>query len=155
MGKIHADEFLKIVQQPSSEPYWKIRYQGACQDIFFITIYDKLDELIKTMHEAADKVKFATSNIGIYLQPIVQGVNCHCEFTLFYNPQDTAETAKVKQLNAIATRKLLEKGAFFSRPYGENTSLIMNRDAATVAALKRVKQITDPNHIMNPGKLCF
>jgi FAD/FMN-containing dehydrogenase len=47
------------------------------------------------------------------------------------------------------------KGAFFSRPYGENTTLIMNRDAASVAALKKVKQITDPKHIMNPGKLCF
>jgi FAD/FMN-containing dehydrogenase len=155
LGKIHANEFLKIVQQPSSESYWKIRQYGACQDIFFLTIYEKLDELIKTMYEAADKIDYATANIGIYLQPIVQGVNCHCEFNLFYNPQDVAETARVKQLNAIATRRLLEKGAFFSRPYGENTSLIMNQDAATVAALKKVKQITDPNHIMNPGKLCF
>jgi FAD/FMN-containing dehydrogenase len=155
LGKIEAIEFLKIIQQPSSEPYWKIRYQGGCQDIFFITIYEKLDELIKTMYEAADKIDYATANIGIYLQPIVQGVNCHCEFNLFYNPQDVAETAKVKKLNSMATRSLMEKGAFFSRPYGENTSLIMNRDAATVAALKKVKQITDPNHILNPGKLCF
>jgi FAD/FMN-containing dehydrogenase len=155
LGKIHADEFLKIVRHPSAEPYWKIRNQGGCQDIFFITIYEKLDELIKTMYEAADKMDYATANIGIYLQPIVQGVNCHCEFNLFYNPQDAAETAKVKELNKIATRSLMEKGAFFSRPYGENTSLIMNRDAATIAALKKVKQITDPNRILNPGKLCF
>jgi FAD/FMN-containing dehydrogenase len=155
LGKIHADEFLKIAQQPSAEPYWKIRQYGACQDIFFITSYEKLDELIKTMHEEAGKIGFAMTNIGIYLQPIVQGVNCHCEFNLFYDPQNAAETAKVKQLNVTATRSLMEKGAFFSRPYGENTSLIMNRDAATVAALKKVKQITDPKHIMNPGKLCF
>jgi FAD/FMN-containing dehydrogenase len=155
LGKINANKFLKTIQQPSSEPYWKIRYQGGCQDIFFITIYEKLDELIKTMYEAANKMDYATANIGIYLQPIVQGVNCHCEFNLFYNPQDAAETAKVKTLNSMATRSLMEKGAFFSRPYGENASLIMNRDAATVAALKKVKQITDPKHIMNPGKLCF
>jgi FAD/FMN-containing dehydrogenase len=155
LGKINAGEFLKTVQQPSADPYWKIRQNGACQDIFFITVYEKLAELIKTMHEAADKVGYPTSKIGTYLQPIVQGVNCHCEFNLFYNPQDVAETAKVKQLNAIATRSLMEKGAFFSRPYAENTSVIMNRDGATVAALRKIKQITDPNHIMNPGKLCF
>ena len=49
----------------------------------------------------------------------------------------------------------MEKGAFFSRPYGENTAMIMNRDAATVAALKKIKSIADPQNIMNPGKLCF
>ena len=107
------------------------------------------------MHEAAEESGYPTSNIGIYLQPIVQGVNCHCEFNLFYNPQDAIETAKVKKLNSLATKSLMEKGAFFSRPYGENTAVIMNRDAATVAALKKVKKITDPNNIMNPGKLCF
>lgn len=31
----------------------------------------------------------------------------------------------------------------------------MNRDAATVTALKKIKAIFDPNNIMNPGKLCF
>ena len=155
LGKIHAGEFLKTIQQPSAEPYWKIRQYGACQDIFFVTIYEKLDELTKTMYEAAEKTGYPTSKIGIYLQPIVQGVNCHCEFNLFYNPQDAAETEKVKKLNTLATRILIEKGAFFSRPYGENTAMIMNRDAATVTALKKIKQITDPNHILNPGKLCF
>ena len=155
IGKIQANDLLQIIRQPSLEPYWKIRQKGNCQDIFFITIYEKLDELINTMYETARQVEFAPTNIGIYLQPIVQGVNCHCEFNLFYNPQDAIETAKVKKLNYLATRSLMEKGAFFSRPYGENTAMIMNRDAATVAALKKVKKITDPNNIMNPGKLCF
>jgi FAD/FMN-containing dehydrogenase len=58
-------------------------------------------------------------------------------------------------LAATATRKLMAGGAFFSRPYGESTGVILNRDAATVAALKKVKSILDPSNIMNPGKLCF
>jgi FAD/FMN-containing dehydrogenase len=150
-----AFETLKAVQQPSGEPYWKLRSKGSCQDIFFITIYDKLPQLIETMDAEANQAGYPASQIGIYLQPIVQGTNCHCEFNLFYNPEDAAEKEQVKQLTARAVTSLMNKGAFFSRPYGENAHLIMNRDAATVAALQKVKSIVDPDRIMNPGKLCF
>jgi len=46
-------------------------------------------------------------------------------------------------------------GAFFSRPYDKSARMIVNRDAAYVEALNRVKEILDPNKVMNPGKLCF
>jgi hypothetical protein len=155
LGKLAAADFLAMLKRPSFEPYWKIRHQGNCQDILFITIYEKLNEQIKVMYEVANEVGFPVSNLGIYLQPIVQGVNCHCEFNLFYNPQNVTDTEKVKKISALATRRLMGKGAFFSRPYGENTEMIMNRDAATLAALKKIKSIADPQNIMNPGKLCF
>jgi len=155
LGKAAASRLLRTLQQPSADPYWKLRQKGACQDIFFITIYDKLNDQIQAMEEAADSLGFPTSDIGIYLQPIVQGVNCHCEFNLFYNPQDLGEVDKVKKLNYMAVKGLLSKGAFFSRPYGETTGMIMNRDMATVKCLQKVKKIFDPENIMNPGKLCF
>ena len=62
---------------------------------------------------------------------------------------------RVKNRTAAAVKDLAAAGAFFSRPYGEAACMIINRDPATVAALKKVKSITDPNYVMNPGKLCF
>jgi len=155
LGRLSAAQFLTAIQQASAEPYWKIRQPGACQDIFFITIYNNLNEQIKTLYQTADSVGCPASHIGIYLQPVVQGVNCHCEFSLFYDPANKAELESAKKLSTMATKNLIEKGAFFSRPYGENTALIMNRDGATVSALKKIKSIADPDNIMNPGKLCF
>jgi FAD/FMN-containing dehydrogenase len=155
LGKVAASELLAAVQTTSKEPYWKLRYKGGCQDIFFLCLYDRLPELIGIMQDAADKAGYPVTDLGIYLQPIVQGTNCHCEFNLFYDPDNKVEVDRVKELSAAVTRRLMEAGAFFSRPYGENTGMIMNRDAATMAALKKVKSITDPNNIMNPGKLCF
>ena len=52
VGGISANEILKAVQQPSTEPYWKLRNKGACEDIFFLTIYDKLEGLIGVMNNA-------------------------------------------------------------------------------------------------------
>jgi FAD/FMN-containing dehydrogenase len=155
VGRVSAEEMLKMVQRPSDEPYWKLRYKGACHDTFFITIYDKLQDQLSVMYELANEFGYPASDMGIYLQPIVQGVNCHCEFNLFYDPKNPGELNRVRDLSAKATGSLITKGAFFSRPYDRSARMIVNRDAALVDALTRVKEILDPNKVMNPGKLCF
>ena len=66
-----------------------------------------------------------------------------------------AEVALVKELAAAMTRELLNHGAFFSRPYGPAAREIVNRDAASVRALGKIKQTLDPNAVLNPGKLGF
>jgi FAD/FMN-containing dehydrogenase len=154
-GGISANEILKAVQKPSAEPYWKLRSRGGCQDIFFLTINDRLEDQIAAMNDLVDKAGYATSEMGVYLQPAVQGTSCHCEFTLFYDPGNAREIEHVKNLSVSATKDLLARGAFFSRPYGETAAMILNRDAASVAVLSKFKKIFDPNSIMNPGKVCF
>ena len=155
LAGISANELLQMVKQPSEEPYWKLRYKGACHDILFLSISDKLPDLLETMNIEANKASYPASDIGVYIQPGVQGSSYHCEFNLFYDPESPGEINQVRELSTSATLSLMAKGAFFSRPYGANTKAIMNRDAATVAALAKVKNIFDPNNILNPGKLCF
>jgi hypothetical protein len=155
MGRVSAAEMLKTVQRPSAEPYWKLLCKGACQDIFFITTYDKLEGQISVMYELANEFGYPATDIGVYLQPIVQGTNCHCEFNLFYDPQNPTELDRVEELASFAITSLMATGAYFSRPYDKSARLIVNRDAAYVEALTRVKEIVDPNRVMNPGKLCF
>jgi hypothetical protein len=130
-GGISANEILKVVQRPSDEPYWKLRYKGACQDVFFLTINDKLEGQIEAMNDLAEKAGYPVSDMGVYLQPIVQGTGCHCEFNLFYDPENKSEAVRVRELSAAATDGLMSRGAFFSRPYGESAGMILNRDAAT------------------------
>ena len=154
-GGISVNEILKAIKKPSEEPYWKLRYKGSFHDLFFLTINDKLEGQIEAMDDLADKAGYPASDMGVYIQPIVQGTGCHCEFNLFYDPGNSRELNRVKELSASATKGLLAKGAFFSRPYGENAGMILNRDAASIAVLRKFKKIFDPNNIMNPGKVCF
>lgn len=157
VGRISSNEILKAVQQPSDEPYWKLGYNGAwaCQDIFFLTIHDKLECQIDAMTDQAEKAGYPASNLGVYIQPVVQGTGYHCEFNLFYDPENPSEQNRVRELSSQATKGLMAMGAFFSRPYGENAGVILNKDAASVAVLSKLKNIIDPNNIMNPGKICF
>jgi len=155
VGPISAPEILKAVQKPSEEPYWKLRSKGACQDIMFLTIHDKLEDQIRVMNGLADKSGYGASNLGAYIQPVVQGTGCHCEFNLFYDPESPTEVNRAKELSSSATRGLMAAGSFFSRPYGEDAGMIINKDAATLSVLQKFKKIFDPNNVMNPGKVCF
>ena len=154
-GSLSAEEIKKSVQKPCSDPYWKLRYKGASEDIFFLTTNNKIEGLIGTMNEQADRAGYPVSDLGVYLQPVVQGTSMHCEFNLFYDPQKAHEVNQVRTLSASATKTLMANGAFFSRPYGENSRVIVNRDAASVLILNKMKKIFDPNNVMNPGKICW
>jgi FAD/FMN-containing dehydrogenase len=155
LGRASAFELLKMLHKPSEEPYWKLRDKGSCYDIFFITTYDKLSEFIGIMNGIAEKCDYPASNMGIYIQPIVQGVNYHCEFNLFFDPKKPGEEDKIRRLSEAAFEALANRGAFFSRPYGPWADMAYRRDAETTIALRKIKDIFDPNKIMNPGKLCF
>jgi FAD/FMN-containing dehydrogenase len=155
LGTVSANHLLKAVRAVSPEPYWKVRLKGASQDVFCLSNYQKVAPLVSTMGQTAVAEGYPIGDIGVYIQPLVQGVNYHVEFTLFYDSNNTRDREQVKNFARTATKDLLAEGGFFSRPYGENAALIMNRDAASVAALKKVKGILDPQKIMNPGKLCL
>jgi len=155
VGGVAAGEFLETIRRPSDEPYWKLRRQGGCQDIFLLTTSGKIPGLVKVMTEAADAAGYSSAKMGVYVQPIVQGTGVHVEFNLFYDPADQAEACIVQGLATSAIQPLMNAGGFFSRPFGEAARWIMNRDAAQVEALKKFKAIVDPAGILNPGKLCF
>jgi hypothetical protein len=155
VGKISAFEFLKAAQAPSAEPYWKLRARGACQDIAFLSNFQKVEVLIDVMYNAAIQAGYPLTEIGTYIQPLVQGANYHVEFNLFYEPDNRREADLVRNLTSEVIDPLMASGAFFSRPYDETARYILNKDAATVEMLKRVKKIFDPDNMMNPGKLCF
>jgi len=154
-GPVSANEILKTVQQPSKDPYWKLCGKGACQDVFFLTLQDKLESQILTMNALAENAGYSGSELGVYIQPVVQGTSYHCEFNLFYDPANRSDCNRIQTLSTQATKSLMAIGAFFSRPYGNDAGMILNRDAATVSVLNKLKHIVDPNNIMNPGKVCF
>ncbi|HTY81405.1 MAG TPA: FAD-binding oxidoreductase [Dehalococcoidales bacterium] len=148
-------EVMKAVFSAADEPYWKLSYKGGCQNLFFLTTLDKTPGFVNTMMSLAEANQYSTSEIGVYVQPVHQGVATHLEFYLPYNPKNASETAKMRDLFTKASEEMLQKGAYYSRPYGIWANMAYNRDAQTTDVLKKLKGMFDPNNIMNPGKLCY
>lgn len=155
LAYLSSDKIESAISSPSSEPYWKTRYRGGNQDIFFVTTLDQAKGFIDRMSELAQANSIPATDIGVYLQPTVQGTNCHCEFNVPYIPKNAKNAGRVEALNKEAAKVFTNMGGFFSRPYGSWAQVAFGRDPATVTALRKVKEIFDPKGILNPGKLCF
>ena len=140
---------------PTDVVYWKNRWRGGCQSLFFITRPVLAPKFINKVGEIAAKHSYPINDIGSYLQPIEHNRACHLEFNFFYDPSRNEEMAMVSNLYRDVALTLLNEGAFFTRPYGELAPLVYERAAGYTMALKRVKKVFDPKNIMNPGNLCF
>ena len=150
-----GSELLELLLEPSKEPYWRLRYKGGSQEVFFLTTLDKTPGYVTTMVSAANENQYPAPDIGVYIQPVHQGVGCHCEFILPFDRKNRAEMLRTQELFRDASLRLHRQGAFFSRPYGIWADMVYNADARTTIATRKVKGIFDPNNVMNPGKLCF
>lgn len=148
-SEINEIDILKFLNQADINP-WRLRLNGGYQDIFFISNYEKISEFITLVE------KQITKNLGIYIQPINQGTSYHCEFNIYYNPNNKEETLDVKEKFLKTSIDLMNSGAFFSRPYGLWAKEVYERhEDSTQKALKKVKKIFDPNNVLTPGVLCF
>jgi hypothetical protein len=156
LAGVSSLEMLNILGKPSAEPYWKLRFRNGCYEIFFLSTLDRAPEFTKRVMEMATPEDFAPPNIGVYLQPLVQGCSCHCEFDLYYDSTSVVEKKKAESLFLKVGEDLINRGAFFSRPYGPLADIVFGKcSPEVVMAMKKVKTIFDPSKVMNPGKLCF
>lgn len=140
---------------PKEKTYWKHNYKGGCQDLFFITTLDKVPKFVQAVSNLAGKRQYHASEVGCYIQPIENARACHCEFNFYYNSDDPVDREKIWRLYEESARTLLDMGAFFSRPYGILADMVYSRATSYTEALKKFKNLVDPNNIMSPGNLCF
>lgn len=118
--------------------------------IFFLSTLDKAASYVDIMAEQMNVNGYNQSDLLVYIQPTMMGRNCHIEFSI---PSGNGVNGDV--LYDKATTALMEKKAFFNRPYGEMTSKVFKVWNEHARQLVKMKQVFDPDGILNPGKLVF
>lgn len=140
---------------PKKTPYWKHRYLGGCQSIFFIARPFMAPQFVDLVREVAAQYGYPVEDIGSYIQPIEHNRACQVQFDIFYDSTSEIDVELVRSLYRDAVTVLAGEGALFTRPYGEMTDLVYESATGYATTLRRVKKIFDPNNIMNPGTLCY
>jgi len=140
---------------PKDKTYWKHAYKGGCQDLMFITTLNRVERFIPAVIEVAAKYQYPASDIGGYIQPVQDGHACQLQFNFYYNPDDESEKERIRSLYTEAAAAVLDRGAYFNRPYPAAARMVYEKYADYARLLKRFKKLFDPNGILNPGNLCF
>lgn len=153
--KSRGEQMAHILTNPSDDPFWKLRFKGGCQDLFFLSTLDMAPQFIKKVKTLSISNDFPVPDIGVTIQPTLHGTNCHCEFNFSYDMQNASESDRVRILDQKASKMIAANQGFFSRPYGSWSKIAYGNNHETVVTQRKIKEIFDPNNIMNPGKLCF
>ncbi len=130
------------------ETYWKLR-RGAVREVQFLARPSRVCGHIETIGQlcgGADEI-----TVGLTVQPQVQGRAYRVTCDLF----TAAEQApRVRELGDKAELTLFDAGAFFDCPYTEALSeRVFAVNPSSTDMIRRLKNIFDPAHIFNPGKL--
>jgi FAD/FMN-containing dehydrogenase len=140
---------------PEGKTYWKFAYKGSSEDLFFLTKLNETPGFFNTVSGIAAKYDYPIRDLGFYIQPIAYGGACHFEGNFYYDPANLGEMDTIAKLFDEAAKAVLDKGGFFSRPYGPVANMVYSRTATYTATLKKLKKALDPNNVMAPGRLCF
>lgn len=152
-GLSAADVVKKAFSVCPEGQYWKDTYKGCSCDLFFNTTMDRTPGFASAFADKAAAVGADMGEIGVYIQPLHQGINCHCEFIIPYKKGCPVCTGKAEKLMKEAAEALCNDGAYFYRPYGSWAEMQISKDAMTADTMQKIKKIFDGNDVMNPGKL--
>lgn len=152
LGKVHADKLFETATTPCGDVDWRCSLKGDCLSVFFLTTLDRVSGLESVYRKISEKNGFGRNETGIYVQPIVQNHACHVEFMTSFNPSNEEDLKKIQAVEKEAVWELAAKGAFFSRPYGTAGKIVFDQNPGNYDLLKKVKDIFDPNQILNKGK---
>lgn len=144
LGGVKASDLHEILQAPLDGDY-KSRAFGDYSDFFFLSQLDKANGFI-------DAVGKVSGDAGFYIQPMVQGVSCHIEVTF---PHEPGGRVRAGDLRSAAVAACSAEGAFFSRPYAPWGGVAFKADPQAAATFGRIKELLDPNGIMNPDRFTY
>jgi FAD/FMN-containing dehydrogenase len=133
----------------------KFRYKGSVHDLSFKVPLKTAPRIEKLVGEMASARGYDSGDTGGYVLLLERGRAVHCEFDLHCDLTSEEEAREVRSLWLAMSKKLIEEGCLFDRPYGAWAPMVFDRTGQHAIMLKQIKREIDPQNILNPGKLCF
>ena len=118
----------------------------VCQEVFAVSRLDAAEE----QSRAITSLMAEHGEVAVYLQPMIQGVNAHCQFTLLDQP---GREMSLSRLAVTAAETLTHHHGFLSRPYHPWSHVPFACDKTIGPFLAQTKAMFDPHNILQPGSM--
>ncbi len=158
LGPLDAPEknILDLLRSPAQKnPYWKFAVKGARQDLFFYTTLNRIHHFTSAVENLAKDLGYPHRDIGIYLQPVLRGSACFCQFGFPYPPDQASAVDEIEELILKSSQMVMDLGGLFTTPYGCWSNLAFDQAETYTRFINVIKNTFDPKGILNPGKLRF
>ncbi len=152
IGILSAAELLDKATHTCGKTDWRDTLSGGCLSIFFQSTLNRMPALLDVFLEAASGFGIKGPEVGVYIQPMVQNHACHMELMIPFEPNDAERMERLYQLERQATARLMESGAFFSRPYDSAAELVWAQNPGNTRLVRLIKGVFDPNQVLQRGK---
>lgn len=151
LSGLTAEDLLARSSDASDPVDWRSARTKACSSVFFLATLDRTPSFIELFTRCALEHGVPAGDIGIYIQPVVQNHGCHLELLVPYEPASPGAVERARRLERDAIGRLLDEGAYFSRPYG-SADRIFDKNPGNFALIRQVKSLFDPNRVLQRGK---
>jgi FAD/FMN-containing dehydrogenase len=152
LGQLSAAALLERATSTCGKTDWRASLRGGCLSIFCQSTLNRMPGLLSVFTETAAGFGIDGSETGVHIQPMVQNHVCHMELMIPFDPNAPERVERLRQLERQATVRLMEAGAFFSRPYGSASELVWTQNPGNTRLANIIKGIFDPNQVLQRGK---
>lgn len=129
-------------------------------DVYYNTTLDRIQEHLNIFDELIRENDFPMERANVYIQPVIQARSVFIKFTLLADtPKSNSHEyslTKVKTICRNLAEKMSSLGAFFSYSYDLIDDIAFSEQNQEYSeALKKLKNIFDPDNILNKGVMIF
>ncbi len=154
--KISQDQINCILNQPwPGEVYWKEMFKKGFFELFFYAPFKKVPQLSEIISAEATSEGYPIEEIGLYIQPIERARASYIEVRFQFDPLKNDEKKRVESLFLKLSQRVFDAGGHCIRPYGPWEKMVFDHNPDLKEIVKKMKEVFDPNRILNPPVFCF
>lgn len=131
------------------------KYKTNCTIIPFYANLDIISDIVDSVIAIARDMGYPEEDLFGYMMPIEQARIIYSEFTLYYDDSELELKNMSTNLYLRISEEILNLGGIIDRPDGILANLIYSKIPQYHDYLGMLKNMLDPNNILNPGKLAL